>query len=267
MTELAGIDVARELGIETAVVAWKSFADRAAFERALAETLEAHRAEVIVLAGFMRVLSPEFAAALRGPPHQHSSGAAAQVSRACTRIAACLEAGDAEHGASVHFATAELDGGPVVLQSRLAVRPAETETDLAARVLATEHVILPRVLGWLAEGRLAWRDGRGWLDGQPLDAPARGVLPLRRTPLTTRVLLAWLVLWTSGTALAAADCPQPFKITFGVEWRGMSAGTSTLELTRRSANEYTYRSSNTARGFFRLAHAGHHHADEHTSPS
>jgi phosphoribosylglycinamide formyltransferase-1 len=82
-----------------------------------------------------------------------------------------LEAGDAEHGASVHFATAELDGGPVVLQSRIDVLPTETEQELAARVLATEHVILPRVIGWLAEGRLTWRDGRGWLDGKPLDAP------------------------------------------------------------------------------------------------
>src|SRR6185437_7418097 len=82
----------------------------------------------------------------------------------------CLEAGDTEHGASVHFATAELDGGPVILQSRLDVRSGETEKDLAARVLATEHVILPRVLSWLADGRLVWRDGRGWLDGKALDA-------------------------------------------------------------------------------------------------
>jgi phosphoribosylglycinamide formyltransferase-1 len=82
-----------------------------------------------------------------------------------------LAAGDVEHGASVHFATAELDGGPVVLQSRIAVRPAETESDLAARVLATEHVILPKVIGWMADGRLQWRGGKGWLDGRPLDEP------------------------------------------------------------------------------------------------
>ncbi|HEY1282902.1 MAG TPA: phosphoribosylglycinamide formyltransferase [Steroidobacteraceae bacterium] len=165
-----GLDIARELGIATEVVAWKSFADRAAFERALAKTIEAHRAEVIVLAGFMRVLSPEFAQAYEGrlinihpallPKH-----------RGLHTHARVLAAGDKEHGASVHFATAELDGGPVVLQSRLTVRPQETESELAARVLATEHVILPRVLGWMAAGRLTWRDGRGWLDGQPLDAP------------------------------------------------------------------------------------------------
>jgi phosphoribosylglycinamide formyltransferase-1 len=82
-----------------------------------------------------------------------------------------LETGDAEHGASVHFVTAELDGGPVVLQSRIAVRAGESETELAARVLETEHVILPKVIGWLADRRLTWRDGKGWLDGRPLDVP------------------------------------------------------------------------------------------------
>jgi len=142
----------------------------AAFERALVEQIEAHQAEIIVLAGFLRVLSPEFAGRYEGrlinihpallPKH-----------RGLHTHARVLEAGDREHGASVHFATAELDGGPVVLQSRIAVRPAETEQDLAARVLATEHIILPRVIGWLAERRLAWRDGKPWLDGRALDAP------------------------------------------------------------------------------------------------
>ena len=165
-----GLAVARELGIEAAVVSWKSFSDRAAFERALGDEIEAHRAEIIVLAGFMRVLSPEFANRYAGrlinihpallPRH-----------RGLHTHRRALEAGDTEHGASVHFATAELDGGPVVLQSRIAVRTAETENDLAARVLATEHVILPKALGWLAEGRLEWRDGKGWLDGRALDAP------------------------------------------------------------------------------------------------
>jgi phosphoribosylglycinamide formyltransferase-1 len=82
-----------------------------------------------------------------------------------------LEAIDTEHGASVHFVTAELDGGPVVLQSRVPIHPGDTESDLSARVQATEHVIYPRVIELLAEGRLAWREGRVWLDGKALDAP------------------------------------------------------------------------------------------------
>jgi phosphoribosylglycinamide formyltransferase-1 len=71
----------------------------------------------------------------------------------------------------VHFVTAELDGGPVVLQSRLAVAPADTERTLSARVQATEHIIYPQVLAWFAQRRLAWRDGAAWLDGRPLTTP------------------------------------------------------------------------------------------------
>jgi phosphoribosylglycinamide formyltransferase-1 len=82
-----------------------------------------------------------------------------------------LEAGDTEHGASVHFVTAELDAGPVVLQSKVAVEPGDTEATLSARVQATEHIIYPRVLGWCAQRRLAWREGAAWLDGRRLDAP------------------------------------------------------------------------------------------------
>jgi phosphoribosylglycinamide formyltransferase-1 len=165
-----GITVAKELGLATAVVSWKAFADRAAAESALAKQIDAHGAEIIVLAGFMRVLSPEFAERYEGrlinihpallPKYRglHTHGRA-------------LEAGDSEHGASVHFATAELDGGPVVLQSRVPVLPDDSENTLAARVLATEHVILPRVIGWIADERLAWRDGKGWLDGRTLEEP------------------------------------------------------------------------------------------------
>jgi len=71
----------------------------------------------------------------------------------------------------VHFVTAELDSGPVVLQSRVAVLPGDSEATLAARVLVTEHVIYPRALGWFAERRLTWQDGAAWLDGRRLDAP------------------------------------------------------------------------------------------------
>jgi phosphoribosylglycinamide formyltransferase 1 len=168
--DTGGTTVARELGLRTAVVPWKAFADRAAFERALADVLKSHGVEVVVLAGFMRVLSPEFAEAFAGRLINIHPALLPKY-RGLDTHRRCLEAGDTEHGASVHFATAELDGGPVILQSRIDVQPGETEKELAARVLATEHVILPRVLGWLADGRLTWREGRGWLDGQPLDAP------------------------------------------------------------------------------------------------
>lgn len=168
--DAGGIAVAQELGIPTAVLPYKSFADRAAFEQALSEALETHRAEIIVLAGFMRILSPEFVDAFAGRLINIHPALLPKY-RGLHTHKRCLDAGDREHGASVHFATAELDGGPVILQSRIDVHPNDTEEDLAARVLKTEHVILPRVLEWFAEGRLTWRDGRGHLDGEPLRAP------------------------------------------------------------------------------------------------
>jgi phosphoribosylglycinamide formyltransferase-1 len=82
-----------------------------------------------------------------------------------------LEAGDAEHGATVHFVTDELDGGPPVAQVVVPVRPGDTEATLSARVQACEHTLYPAVLRWFATGRLACREGRAWLDGRALDRP------------------------------------------------------------------------------------------------
>jgi phosphoribosylglycinamide formyltransferase-1 len=166
----AGLDRARELGIRTRTVQWPGAAARELFERGLETALEDVKPQVIVLAGFMRILSAQFVEARTGcvlniHPSLLPSYRGLHTHR---RV---LEAGDRIHGASVHFVTAELDGGPLVLQSRVPVRPSDTEQTLSARVQATEHIIYPRVIGWLADGRLAWRKGRPWLDGQPLDVP------------------------------------------------------------------------------------------------
>ena len=164
-----GLSSARELGIETAVL---EHAERgeAGLERSLAAALEPYAPDVIALAGFMRVLSGSFVARYLGRMFNiHPSLLPAY--RGLHTHRRVLEAGDTEHGASVHFVTAELDAGPVVLQSRLAVLPGDTEATLAARVQSTEHIIYPRVLGWFAERRLAWREGAAWLDGQRLDKP------------------------------------------------------------------------------------------------
>ena len=75
------------------------------------------------------------------------------------------------HGCSVHYVTEELDGGPVVLQGRLRIASGEDEQQLSARIQAMEHILYPRTIGWIAAGRLAWRDDGAWLDGQPLTAP------------------------------------------------------------------------------------------------
>ncbi len=164
-----GVASARELGIET-VVLEQSQRGAAPLERSLSATLEARRPDVIALAGFMRILSGPFVARYLGRMFNiHPSLLPAY--RGLHTHRRVLEAGDTEHGASVHFVTAELDAGPVVLQSKVAVVPGDTEATLSARVQATEHIIYPRVLGWFAERRLAWRDGAAWLDGRRLDTP------------------------------------------------------------------------------------------------
>ena len=168
--DIAGLSVARDLGIEALTVAWQGAARREAFERALGEALDAHRPDLIVLAGFMRILSPHFARRYAGRMLNIHPSLLPKYTGLHTHRRA-LDARDTEHGASVHFVTAELDGGPVVLQSRVPVRPDDTEADLSARVQATEHIIYPRVIGMMADGRLAWDDGHVRLDGKLLDAP------------------------------------------------------------------------------------------------
>ena len=166
--DAAGLASARELGVATA--AWKGQARDGPFEQMLQATLEAVQPDVVALAGFMRILSPALVARYLGRLlNIHPSLLPAY--RGLHTHRRVLAAGDTEHGASVHFVTPELDAGPVVLQSKVTVLPDDTEAALAARVLATEHVIYPRVLGWLADGRLSWRAGSPWLDGQRLDAP------------------------------------------------------------------------------------------------
>ena len=167
---VAGLDTARALGLDAGVVPWRGAAQRAAFEQALDAALAAAKPEVIVLAGFMRILSPGFVASRAGRMLNIHPSLLPKYAGLHTHRRV-LEAGDREHGASVHFVTAQLDGGPVVLQSRVAVCPGDTEERLSARVQATEHIIYPRVIGWLADGRLAWRQDGPWLDGRPLNEP------------------------------------------------------------------------------------------------
>lgn len=167
---VAGLDAARALGLEARVIAWPGAAERPRFERDLDAALTAAQPDLIVLAGFMRILSQPFVEAHAGRILNIHPSLLPKYTGLHTHRRV-LEAGDPVHGASVHFVTAELDGGPLILQSRVAVRPEDTEDTLSARVQATEHIIYPRVIGWLADGRLAWRDGRAWLDGKPLTAP------------------------------------------------------------------------------------------------
>lgn len=164
--------LADDAGIPTLVLDPKTYPDRRAFDLDLFDRLAASGAELVVLAGFMRILDGEAIAPWAGRMLNIHPSLLPKYRGLHTHRRA-LEAGDVEHGASVHFVTAELDGGPVVAQAVLPIEPGEDEQGLAQRLLPLEHRLLPAVVALIAEGRLAWRDGTPWLDGAPLVAPLR----------------------------------------------------------------------------------------------
>ena len=168
--DAGGLRLAGAAGVPTAVVDHKQFADRPAFEQALDAQLAAVPYELIVLAGFMRVLTADFVARHRGRLINIHPSLLPAFPGLDTHARA-LAAGAREHGASVHFVTAAVDGGPLVAQIRVAVRTDDTPDQLGARVLAAEHRLYPTVLGWYAQGRLALAGERVTLDGLPLAAP------------------------------------------------------------------------------------------------
>jgi len=167
-----GLERAETAGIPTRVVDHTAYPDREGFEKVLAGAVDAFGPGLVVLAGFMRILTAGFVSHYAGRMlNIHPSLLPAFQGLHTHRRA--LEAGVSEHGASVHFVTDELDGGPVIAQVRVPVLAGDDEDRLAARVLAREHELLPTVVSWFAAGRLALRDGGVWLDGAPLTAPAR----------------------------------------------------------------------------------------------
>jgi phosphoribosylglycinamide formyltransferase-1 len=178
--EAGALDWARTRGIATAVLSPRDFADREAYGVALADVVDAFAPGLVVLAGFMRILSDGFVGRFAGRMLNIHPSLLPKYPGLHTHRRA-LAAGDPDHGASVHFVTPELDGGPVVLQARVPVLPGDDETSLAARVLREEHLIYPECISWFAAGRLVLRDGVPWLDGRRLDSP---VVRARQTTAT-----------------------------------------------------------------------------------
>ena len=168
--EAQGLDRARRAGIPAAALPPAGFADRRAWHAALGALLRESGAQLVVLAGFMRVLGPDLVGAWRGRMLNVHPSLLPRY-RGLHTHRRVLEAGDRMHGASIHFVTEELDGGPVILQARIPVLPGDDEQRLAQRVQAREHEIFPRAVEWLATGRLMWRDDGPWLDGRRLDHP------------------------------------------------------------------------------------------------
>lgn len=157
--DAAGLAFARSHGIAAEVVDHRAFATREAFDAALAERVEQHGADVVALAGFMRILGPEFVRRFDGRlVNIHPSLLPAFPGLHTHRRA--IDAGCKASGATVHFVTADLDHGPIIGQAVVPVLADDSEQTLAARVLAQEHLLYPRAIRWLVEGSLERRGGR-----------------------------------------------------------------------------------------------------------
>ena len=171
-----GLQRAQNAGIATVVLDHKQFDGREAFDAALIEAIDAHQPDLVVLAGFMRILTGDFVRHYEGRLLNIHPSLLPRYKGLHTHRRA-LEAGDAEHGCSVHFVTEELDGGPLVVQAVLPVAAGDTIETLAQRVHAEEHRIYPLAVRWFAEGRLRLGAQGAMLDGQPLPASGHLIRP------------------------------------------------------------------------------------------
>lgn len=162
-----GLERAREAGIPTHALAASEFASREAFDRQLMQEIDAYAPDVVVLAGYMRILSPAFVARYSGRLLNIHPSLLPKYPGLHTHRQV-LENGDEEHGTSVHFVTDELDGGPVILQAKVPVFEGDDEDEITARVQHQEHAIYPLVVSWFLDDRLKMRQNAAWLDGVQL---------------------------------------------------------------------------------------------------
>jgi len=166
-TDAYGLERAQQAAINTVFINPKDYADRESYDLALADAIEQQQADLIVMAGFMRILSPAFVERFKGKMLNIHPSLLPKYQGLNTHQRA-IDANDDEHGCSVHFVTAELDGGPVVLQAKVPIFEEDSAEELAARVQAQEHAIYPLVVSWFIEQRLEMKADRAWLDGQML---------------------------------------------------------------------------------------------------
>lgn len=169
---VGGLQRAERAGIATEVLDHKAFPNREAFDTELASLIDSYQPDLVILAGFMRILTADFVNHYSGRLLNIHPSLLPKYTGLHTHQRA-IDAGDREAGASVHFVTAELDGGPVVLQGRVPVVDGDSSETLAARVLTIEHQIYPLAARWFAEGRLTMSEGGAFLDNQPI--PHNGV--------------------------------------------------------------------------------------------
>ncbi len=162
-----GLQRAQAADIAAHALDAKAYADRAAFDAALAEAIDQYQPDLVVLAGYMRILSPQFVQHFAGRMLNIHPSLLPKYPGLHTHRQA-IDNGDSEHGTSVHFVTEQLDGGPVILQAKVPIFPGDEEDEVVERVQTQEHLIYPLVVNWFVEGRLAMRDDAAWLDGERL---------------------------------------------------------------------------------------------------
>ncbi len=168
--EAYGLQRACHHGIDTAIIDHRDYNDRAQFDQALLERIDQYQPRLIVLAGFMRILTADFVDHFSGRIiNIHPSLLPAYTGLNTHQRA--IDAGDQEHGVSIHYVTNELDGGPIICQARVPILPGDSADTLANRVLKQEHRIYPLTLDWISQGRLRQKLNHVNFDGQILAKP------------------------------------------------------------------------------------------------
>lgn len=162
-----GLQRAEQAGIATHALDAKAFANRDAFDAELADAIDHYQPDLVVLAGYMRILSAAFVQRYAGRLLNIHPSLLPKYPGLHTHRQA-IDNGDTEHGTSVHFVTEQLDGGPVILQAKVPIFPNDEEDDVIERVQTQEHTLYPLVVSWFVEGRLAMHDNAAWLDGKRL---------------------------------------------------------------------------------------------------
>lgn len=165
-----GLQRAAQANIPTQVIDHTQYTSREAFDAQLQQSLDTALIDFIVLAGFMRILSRGFTEHFLGRMINIHPSLLPKYTGLNTHQRA-LDAGDSEHGLSVHFVTPELDGGPVILQAKVSIEKQDTASDLQQKVHLQEHLAYPKVIEWLASGRLAFKNNQAWLDQTLLVSP------------------------------------------------------------------------------------------------
>lgn len=165
-----GLQRARTAGIPVEILDHRLFANREAFDDALGQVLDNYSPDLIVLGGFMRILSEKFVRRYAGRILNIHPSLLPKFTGLNTHARA-IEAGESMHGCTVHFVTPTLDGGPPIIQGAVAIREGDSPETLAERVLKIEHRIYPEAVSMIAAGRLEYKNEQAWLDGEALTEP------------------------------------------------------------------------------------------------